>query len=98
MGFQAPGTRGEAMQSGAEAVKIHGQMVPIRAEIVDLHGLSAHADYTEILDWLRHFKEAPRRVFVTHGEPAAADAMRLHLRQTFGWHAEVPEYEDEVSL
>jgi metallo-beta-lactamase family protein len=97
-GFQAPGTRGHAMIDGAEHVKIHGQLVPVRAQIYDLDGLSAHADYAELIDWLRHFKEAPSRVFITHGEPVAADAFRQHLRHELGWHAHVPEYQETVRL
>lgn len=98
VGFQAPGTRGEAMLSGSEEIKIHGQLVPVRAEIVELQGLSAHADYVEIIDWLRSFKEVPSHVFVTHGEPVAADAMRQQLRTQLGWQADVPEYRDIVKL
>ena len=97
-GFQAPGTRGEALRSGADMVKIFGQYVPVRAEIVELHAMSAHADYTELIDWLKSVKTAPQRVFITHGEAAAADAFRTHLDQNFGWDADVPEYKDVVEL
>jgi len=98
VGFQAPGTRGEQMLSGAGEIKIHGQLVPVRAEIVVMHGLSAHADYAELIGWLRSVKEPPRRVFITHGEPAAADAFRVHLREQLGWRGEVPEYLEKVPL
>ncbi len=97
-GFQAPGTRGEALRQGAESVKIFGQYVPVRAEIKELHAMSAHADYAELLDWLKSVKTAPKRVFVTHGESTAADAFRTHLDRTFGWEAEIPEYKDVVRL
>jgi metallo-beta-lactamase family protein len=98
VGFQAPGTRGEQMLSGAEVIKIHGQLVPVRAEVVVLHGLSAHADYAELIEWLRHIKKAPERVFITHGEPAAADAFRVHIREQLGWRSEVPDYLQKVRL
>lgn len=75
-GFQAAGTRGAALASRATEVKIHGEYVPVRAEVVKMGNMSAHADYSEILEWLRGFKRAPKRAFVTHGEPAAADEMR----------------------
>ncbi len=97
-GFQAPGTRGEALAHGAEEIKIHGQFIPVRAEIVDLDSMSAHADFTELIEWLRNVKPAPKRVFLTHGEPAAADALRRHFDQAFGWRAEVPEYKETVRL
>jgi metallo-beta-lactamase family protein len=91
-GFQAPGTRGEALQNGAEDVKIFGQYVPVRAEVVELTSMSAHADYMEMIEWLRQVKVKPKRVFITHGEPSAADAFRKHLDRHLGWHSEIPEY------
>ncbi len=97
-GFQAPGTRGHAMMHGADFVKIHGMLVPVRAEIVDLDGLSAHADYAELIDWLRHVKGTPSRVFITHGEPEAADAMRQQLRDHLDWRGEIPQYRDKVTI
>ena len=54
--------------------------------------MSAHADYAEILDWLRHFRKAPRKVFITHGEPEAAEAMPDHIVETFKWDVVVPKY------
>jgi metallo-beta-lactamase family protein len=97
-GFQAPGTRGHAMMHGTDAVKIHGQLIPVRAEIVDLAGLSAHADYAELIDWLRPVEGTPSRVFITHGEPDAADAMRQRLRDNLGWRGEIPQYLEKVTL
>ncbi len=97
-GYQAGGTRGASILAGATEVKIHGRMVPVRAQVALLDGLSAHADGDEIIQWLRNFKEAPRRTFVTHGEPAAADALRRRIREELRWHAEVPDYLQSVEL
>jgi metallo-beta-lactamase family protein len=97
-GFQAAGTRGQTIASGAEAVKIHGEYVPIRAEVCMIDNLSAHADYVEILDWLSHFKRAPQTTFITHGEPAAADAMRRRIEETLHWNCLVPNFLDSVEL
>jgi metallo-beta-lactamase family protein len=97
-GFQAGGTRGAAIVAGAEEVKIHGSYVPIRAEIVALGNLSAHADSDEIVGWLKAFKKAPRRTFVTHGEPAAADALRLRIQDELGWDVHVPEHLEKAEL
>jgi len=97
-GFQAPGTRGEALENGAEELKIHGQFIPVRAEVVSLDSMSAHADFSEMIAWLSGVKPAPKRVFLTHGEPKAADAMRRHFDRAFGWDAEVPEYKETVRL
>jgi metallo-beta-lactamase family protein len=98
VGYQAGGTRGAAMASGAVSVKIHGAYVPIRAEVVLLENMSAHADYTEIMDWLEHFEAPPRQTFVTHGEPAAADALRHRIDEQLGWACRVPEYRETVML
>lgn len=97
-GFQAGGTRGAAMLDGAESIKIHGDYVPVRAEVANVPNLSAHADYVEILDWLGNFESAPRQVFITHGEPAAADALRQHIEKRFSWSVRVPEYLETARL
>ncbi len=97
-GFQAPGTRGAALVGGADRVKIHGSWFPVRAAIHSLDALSAHADADEIIGWLEGFETPPRHTFVTHGEPAAADAMRLRIQDELGWRSSVPEYLDEVAL
>ncbi|MFZ5481142.1 MAG: MBL fold metallo-hydrolase RNA specificity domain-containing protein [Myxococcota bacterium] len=90
VGFQAAGTRGQAILAGAERVKIHGRYVDVRAERLRIDSLSAHADEEELVAWLGTLKDRPRRVFLTHGEPAAADALRVRLKDAFGWDAEIP--------
>ena len=91
-------TRGRSLVDGVEELKIHGQYVPVRAHVSQLEGLSAHADHVEMVEWLRSSGLSPRRVFVTHGEPAAADAFRRRLYDTFGWDASVPELAATVLL
>ncbi len=98
VGFQAPGTRGEALVNGVETVKIHGDQVPVRAEIVVLHNLSAHADWKEMVTWLRAMEQPPHRTFVTHGEPEAAQAFQQHLKEELGWDSEIPAYMERVKL
>jgi metallo-beta-lactamase family protein len=98
VGFQAGGTRGAAMVGGAASVKIHGVYVPVRAEVVLLGNLSAHADSSEILDWLGHFEVPPRQTFVTHGEPVASDALRHRIEEHLGWRSRVPTYLECVAL
>ena len=90
-GFQAAGTRGRAMVEGAHEVKIHGQWIPIRAEVADLPMLSAHADADEILRWLSGFRRPPKKTFIVHGEPHASDALRLRIKDKLGWECVVPE-------
>jgi metallo-beta-lactamase family protein len=98
VGYQSGGTRGAAMLAGAESIKIHGEYVRVRAEVVALDQLSGHADAEELLAWLARFRSPPRRTFITHGEPAAADALRLAIAEKLGWLAEVPEYRERVTL
>jgi metallo-beta-lactamase family protein len=97
-GFQAPGTRGEALQSGVDDIKIFGDYVPVRAEIVNLDSMSAHGDYMELIEWMKGIKIKPKRVFLTHGEPAAADAFRKHIERHLGWTPEIPEYRDVARI
>jgi len=97
-GYQAAGTRGAAMIDGVESVKIHGQYIPVRAEIANLSSLSAHADSDEILRWLRGFEVAPRTTFITHGEPTASDVLRRRIEEELGWTCKVPEHLEKVEL
>ena len=70
----------------------------MNAEIVSLPGMSAHADAGQIMDWLRTLKKAPRHVYVTHGEPSAADALRWRIEHELGWNASVPMMGDSVEV
>lgn len=91
VGYQAAGTRGRSLVDGTDELKLHGQYVTVRAKVVQVQGLSAHADYAEMIEWLRPSKLEPKRVFVTHGEPSAVDAFRRRLRDTFGWNVVTPD-------
>ena len=97
-GFQAGGTRGAALKAGATELKIHGEYVPVRAEVASLDMLSAHADRDELMRWLGGFESAPRTTFVTHGEPDASDALRHSIKEKLGWSAHVPEHGERVEL
>ncbi|MDE3094848.1 MAG: MBL fold metallo-hydrolase [Chloroflexota bacterium] len=79
VGFQAAGTPGRQLEDGAAVVRIHGDDVPVRARVVCVHSLSAHADADELLRWVRTAPQPPRVVFVTHGEPAASAALAARL-------------------
>ncbi len=91
-GFQVGGTRGAKLIGGATEVKIHGEYVPVRAEVSHLEGFSGHADADELLDWLRGFEAPPERCFVVHGEPEAADTLRSRIQDELGWRVRVPEH------
>lgn len=97
-GYQAMGTRGAAIVAGAPTVRIHGQHVPIRAEVAHLDTLSGHADRDELLAWVGALPAPPQRIFITHGEPLPADALRQAIEERQGWPCTVPEYRDSVEL
>lgn len=97
-GYQAAGTRGADMINGKKSIKVFGQSIPINAEIKVLSNMSAHADYQEILDWLRNFNHHPRKVFITHGEPAAANALKDKIEEQYKWKCVVPDYLQTESL
>ena len=97
-GYQAGGTRGAALAAGAKSVRIYGQDVAVNAEVIQLQAASAHADSDELLAWLRSAPRAPKVVYVTHGEPDAADALRVRIQRELGWHAHAPEYREQVDL
>jgi metallo-beta-lactamase family protein len=82
--------------AGATEVKVHGQMVPVRARVQQIEGFSGHADADGLLAWLRRLPRAPRQTFVVHGEPEAADQLRLRLKDELGWPARVPQHGETV--
>jgi metallo-beta-lactamase family protein len=98
VGFQAPGTRGDALVHGTPYVKMHGEYVPVRATVHSIDTLSAHADQAELLAWLATAPRPPRQAFVTHGEPEASDALRLQIRDRLGWPVLVPEALEKFTL
>ncbi len=97
-GFQAGGTRGARLAAGERSLRIFGSDVPINAEVVNLRGLSAHADHDGVLRWVQHAAGPPGLVYVTHGEPDAADALRYSLEHQLGLRARVPEHLETVSI
>ncbi len=88
-GYQEAGTRGRTLQEGAKKVRIHGKDVTVRARIETLHGLSAHADWKELIVWLSQFERPPKKTFAVHGEAAASEALVDAIREHLGWQASV---------
>ncbi len=97
-GFQAGGTRGAALASGAKSLRIFGQDIRVDAEVFQLGAASAHADSDEIIAWLDSAPRRPRGVFLTHGEMAASDELRKRIERELHWNARIPEYRDCVDL
>ncbi len=86
------------MVHGAKEVKIHGDMVPVRAEIDNLSNLSAHADADEMIAWLRHFRAPPRMTFIVHGENDGAEGLRKRIFDELHWPCTVPTYMQSFEL
>ena len=98
IGFQAPGTRGASIKSGAKEVKIFGDFVPIRAQIAAFEQFSDHADPPEMLEWLRTFQRKPGVTYLVHGEPAAASQLRDQMERELGWKVHVAEWMEKVGV
>ena len=88
----AEGTRGANMLSGVDRIKVHGDYIPVRAKMVTIDCLSAHADYIEMTEWLSRLESAPRKTFMVHGEPQSLDAFRSYLEDELSWDVDIPVY------
>lgn len=91
VGYQAEGTRGRSLLEGAQEIKIHGKYREVKAEIFTCQSLSAHGDQTEMLNWMSEIENPPQKVFLVHGEPHAADAFRVKIKDVLGWEAQIPK-------
>ncbi len=98
VGFQAPGTRGEVIKSGAHSVRIFSQEVPVRAHLAALEQFSDHADTEEMLCWLGSFKKRPQTTFLVHGEVEAASLLQQAISEKLGWKVKVAEWMERVEL
>ena len=98
VGYQAAGTTGRRILDGDNEVRIMKSWIPVRCHIEKIEGFSAHADWKAVLRWLSGLKVTPKKVFTTHGEPEAAEAMAQHIRDEYGWTVEVPHYEETIEL
>jgi metallo-beta-lactamase family protein len=97
-GYQAAGTRGQAMMAGAKTITIHGAEIAVNAEVQNLSMLSAHADQDELMRWLRHFKSSPHRTFMIHGESHASTALATRITGEFGWSCHIPKHFEPLEL
>ena len=98
VGFQAAGTRGRKLLEGASEVKIHGALIPVGAEIARIDSMSAHADRTEILRWLRTFPVPPEQLYLVHGEPPQMDALKQTIASELGWKIATPKHLERVTI
>ncbi|MEP6919377.1 MAG: MBL fold metallo-hydrolase, partial [Acidobacteriota bacterium] len=98
VGYQAAGTRGRSLVDGATTVKIHGELIPVKARVAIIESMSAHADSNEILRWLGGFANPPRLSCIVHGEPAAMEALSATIASKLGWATKMPEHGETVEL
>jgi metallo-beta-lactamase family protein len=107
IGYQGQGTLGYAIQHGAKEARIDGQKFPIRCRVRSISGFSAHADEHELEDWVRGFASAggatgsdgaPKRVFVVHGDPDAAEAFGNRIHADLGLDVHLPTYRESIIL
>jgi metallo-beta-lactamase family protein len=97
VGYQAEGSRGRRLLEGAKSIKIHGEEVPVNAQVAKISGFSAHADFAETDRWLSALAPPPTTTFLVHGEPAALEASRARL-QARGWNAHVAAHLEKVEI
>lgn len=98
VGYQAEGSLGRKLVSGAKRVRVLGHNVRADAKIHDLSALSAHADRDQLFAWLKGFKTAPKRVFIVHGEVEAAEDFARAIEEQLGWTAHVPRRGEVVQI
>lgn len=91
VGYQAEGTRGRQLQDGIHEVKIYGKYYPVKAQVLNIQSLSAHADQQELLNWMSEIKKTPEKVFIVHGEVHAADVFRVKIQDTYHWNVAIPD-------
>jgi metallo-beta-lactamase family protein len=97
-GFQVDGTRGRRLIDGVESIKLLGEEIPVRANVVNFGGFSAHGDREDLVRWVSSLGGPPRRTFVVHGEPVAAEALAARLDEQLGHAAMVPSLDTAVRL
>lgn len=97
-GYQAGGTRGGRIVAGEHSIRIHGEEVAVNAEVVSLPGMSAHADAQQIVQWLATASRPPRGIYLNHGEPGPADALRQRIEGGLSWPTTVPRLGQTVEI
>jgi metallo-beta-lactamase family protein len=98
IGYQAEGTRGRALQNKAHEIKIHGKYYPVNARVVEISGLSAHADQSELIEWLKHFQQPPQKIFLVHGEPSALETLRVKIQDELNIPVHIQKQDEEIVL
>ena len=98
VGYQAEGTRGRQLQDGAHEIKFFGRYYPVKATIKSIESLSAHADQSDLLNWMSAIKNIPEEVCLIHGESTAADAFRVKIKETYNYRVKIPKLYEKIEL
>jgi metallo-beta-lactamase family protein len=98
VGYQAEGSGGRALLDGAKFLRIHNEQIPVRAQIIEIGQLSAHAGKSELLRWLSGFQAPPRKTFLVHGEPSGLDSLRDAIASQYHWPVTIPDYLQSFDL
>jgi len=98
VGYQAEGSGGRALQDGAKYLRLYGEEVPVRAQVIEIGQLSAHAGKSELLRWLSEFQAPPRQTFLVHGEPVALDSLSSAISAQYHWPVTIPNYLQSFDL
>ncbi len=98
VGYQGEGTRGRAIKEGTKEIKFFGEFRKVKCNIRSIDSLSAHADRNEMVTWLKHFKQAPKAIFLNHGEPHQSDALRVKIEHDLKWKVIIPKLQESFLL
>jgi len=100
VGYQAEGTRGRKLLNGEKEIKVYGKIIPFNMKVEEVEGLSAHADHTELINWMSKIRKKPKHIFIVHGEEEQAEALRLGIKTIYDWDAKIPQLFDieEIQL
>ena len=98
VGYQGEGTRGRKLLEGAPEIKIHGKYYPVKASILEIEGLSAHGDQTDLLNWLSELEPKPKKVFLVHGESESFEALSLKIKEKYALDCVIPLMGQEFEL
>lgn len=98
VGYQAEGTLGRELLEGARKIVIHGEQVPVLAEIIRLEGFSAHGDFMDLARWIQCMEKPPREIFLVHGEPQPMETLAEKIRKEFQVPVHLPSRGDKIKL
>ncbi|KYH07455.1 MBL fold metallo-hydrolase [Chryseobacterium cucumeris] len=98
VGFQAEGTRGRALLNRSHELKMHGKFYEVRAHIAEITGLSAHADQSELIEWVKKYEIPPKQIMLVHGESSALEALRVKIQTDLQVPVKILKKDEEIIL